>query len=53
MKLSEAGEDRLLAQLLPMLSGNRSVVLGAGDDCAVLRGSWRVSILKPQVLRLR
>ena len=39
MKLSEAGEDRLLAQLLPMLSGNRSVVLGAGDDCAVLRGS--------------
>jgi thiamine-monophosphate kinase len=37
MNLSEAGEDRLLAQLLPMLSRNRSVVLGAGDDCAVVR----------------
>ncbi len=37
MKLSETGEDRLLAQLLPALSRNRSVVLGAGDDCAVVR----------------
>lgn len=41
MKLSEAGEDRLLAQILPTLSRNRLVVLGAGDDCAVLRGSPR------------
>jgi thiamine-monophosphate kinase len=38
MNLGEAGEDRLLAQLLPLLSRNRSVVLGAGDDCAVVRG---------------
>jgi thiamine-monophosphate kinase len=38
MNLSEVGEDRLLAQLLPLLSRNRSVVLGAGDDCAVVRG---------------
>jgi thiamine-monophosphate kinase len=37
MNLGEVGEDRLLAQLLPMLSRNRSVVLGAGDDCAVVR----------------
>ena len=37
MKLSEAGEDRLLAQLLPILSHNDGVVLGAGDDCAVVR----------------
>jgi len=37
MTLGEVGEDRLLAQLLPGLSGNRSVVLGAGDDCAVVR----------------
>ena len=36
MKLGEIGEDRLLAQLLPKLSRNRSVVLGAGDDCAGL-----------------
>ena len=37
MKLREVGEDRLLAQLLPRLSRNRSVVLSAGDDCAVVR----------------
>jgi thiamine-monophosphate kinase len=37
MKLGGVGEDRLLAQLLPGLSRNRSVVLGAGDDCAVVR----------------
>lgn len=37
MKLWEAGEDRLLAQLLPAFSRNSSVVLGAGDDCAVVR----------------
>src|SRR2546421_19597 len=36
MNLGEIGEDRLLAQLLPKLSRNRSVVLGAGDDCAVV-----------------
>lgn len=41
MKLSQAGEDRLLAQLLPALSRNRSVVLGAGDDCAVVRSPRR------------
>src|SRR5664279_513398 len=38
MNLSEVGEDRLLAELLPLLSRNGSVVLGAGDDCAVVRG---------------
>src|SRR6267143_4480893 len=37
MKLREVGEDGLLAQLLPTLSRNSSVVLGAGDDCAVVR----------------
>jgi len=41
MKLREIGEDRLLAQLLPALSRNNSVVLGAGDDCAVVRGPKR------------
>ena len=48
MKLSEAGEDRLLAQLLPALSRNRSVVLGAGDDCAVVRspGGDNLQLLK-------
>ena len=37
MRLSEVGEDRLLAQLLPTLSRNSSVLLGAGDDCAVVK----------------
>lgn len=48
MKLSEAGEDRLLAELLPALSRNRSVVLGAGDDCAVVRfpGRDNLQLLK-------
>lgn len=41
MRLREIGEDRLLAQLLPALSRNSSVVLGAGDDCAVVRGPKR------------
>jgi thiamine-monophosphate kinase len=37
MRLREVGEDRLLAQVLPTLSSNNSVILGAGDDCAVVR----------------
>lgn len=37
MMLREVGEDRLLAQLLPTLFRNSSVVLGAGDDCAVVK----------------
>jgi thiamine-monophosphate kinase len=37
MKLREVGEDRLLTQFLSTLSRNSSVVLGAGDDCAVVR----------------
>jgi thiamine-monophosphate kinase len=41
MKLSELGEDRLLAQLLPTFARNSSVVLGAGDDCAVVQGPGR------------
>lgn len=36
MKLREVGEDRLLAQLLPTFPRNSSVLLGAGDDCAVV-----------------
>jgi len=45
MRLSEAGEDRLLAQILPTLSRNRSVVMGTGDDCAVVQGSQRENLL--------
>jgi thiamine-monophosphate kinase len=48
MKLREVGEDRLLAQLIPKLSRNSSVVVGAGDDCAVVRSPERdnVQLLK-------
>src|SRR5260370_480657 len=37
MKLRELGEDRLLGQLLPSLSIRKDVLVGAGDDCAVVR----------------
>jgi thiamine-monophosphate kinase len=36
MKLREVGEDRLLNQLLSRLPLGKTVVAGAGDDCAVL-----------------
>jgi thiamine-monophosphate kinase len=37
MKLSEVGEDRLLGQLLSRLPLGKTVVAGAGDDCAVIK----------------
>ena len=36
MKLREVGEDKLLDQLLPRLPLGKTVVAGAGDDCAVI-----------------
>ena len=41
MNLREIGEDRLMAQILPTLSRDSSVVLGAGDDCAIVRAPTR------------
>src|SRR5881394_912235 len=35
--LRELGEDKLLAQVFPSLNRNSRVVIGAGDDCAVVR----------------
>ena len=37
IRCGDLGEDRLLAQLLPKLPRNREVVLGAGDDCAIVK----------------
>jgi thiamine-monophosphate kinase len=37
MKLRDLGEDRLIARLVKGLKGRSDVVLGPGDDCAVLR----------------
>ena len=46
MRLRDAGEDRLLEQLLPTLPRKSGIVLGAGDDCALVQpgksGSWQV-----------
>ena len=36
MKLRDFGEDRLLGRLLPRFRLDKSVVAGAGDDCAVV-----------------
>ncbi len=36
MKLGDLGEDQLLDQLLPRLSLKNAVVVGPGDDCAVV-----------------
>jgi thiamine-monophosphate kinase len=48
MKLRELGEDRFLEQLLPSLSIGKDVLVGASDDCAVVRvpGKNRLLLLK-------
>src|SRR5436190_3816959 len=52
MKLGEAGEDRLLEQLLSRLRSGRGVVLGAGDDCALVDSGKRglLDVLKTDCL---
>lgn len=52
MKLSELGEDRLLAQLLPKLHRNRRVIVAAGDDCAIVKsdGRGKLQLLKTDCL---
>lgn len=52
MKLRDLGEDRLLARLLPRLRLKKSVLAGAGDDCAVLQpvGQDKVLLLKTDCL---
>jgi thiamine-monophosphate kinase len=52
MKLRDVGEDRLLEQLLPKLPDNARVVLGAGDDCAIVKSGKRgvLELLKTDCL---
>jgi thiamine-monophosphate kinase len=52
MKLRDVGEDRLLEQLLSKLSSRRGVVLGAGDDCALVESGKRgiLDVLKTDCL---
>ena len=39
MKLRQLGEDRLLSRLVPLLRTRKDVIMGAGDDCAVVLSS--------------
>ena len=48
MNLREVGEDRLLEQLLPKLPRHGGVIVGAGDDCALVKSPGRG---KRQVLK--
>lgn len=52
MKLRELGEDRLLAELLPLLPSNARVLAPAGDDCAVVKlpGFKNLQLLKTDCL---
>ncbi|HYJ03985.1 MAG TPA: thiamine-phosphate kinase [Chthoniobacterales bacterium] len=52
IRCGELGEDRLLDQILPNLPRNRAVLLGAGDDCAVVKSGERgkVQLLKTDCL---
>ncbi|HVF72358.1 MAG TPA: thiamine-phosphate kinase [Chthoniobacterales bacterium] len=52
MKLRDVGEDRLLQQLLPHLHRHSGVLLGAGDDCAIVRSPKRglLQVLKTDCL---
>src|SRR5687767_5007964 len=52
MNLRELGEDRLLEHLLPNLPYHGGVVVGAGDDCAVVKseGRGKLQLLKTDCL---
>jgi thiamine-monophosphate kinase len=52
IRCGELGEDRLLDQLLPNLPRNRGVLLGAGDDCAIVKsgGRGKLQLLKTDCL---
>ncbi len=45
MKLRELGEDRLIAQLMTRLRSRPDVVVGPGDDCAVVVGPGKDRLL--------
>src|SRR2546423_2442815 len=52
MKLRDVGEVRLVEQLLAKLRGGRGIVLGAGDDCALVDSGKRglLDVLKTDCL---
>jgi thiamine-monophosphate kinase len=52
MKLRDVGEDRLLEKLLSKLRAGRGIVLGPGDDCALVDSGKRglLDVLKTDCL---
>ncbi|MGH7786183.1 MAG: thiamine-phosphate kinase, partial [Candidatus Binatia bacterium] len=48
--IAQLGEFGLLAGLLPTLPGGRDVLLGPGDDCAVVRGGGGALLLTVDAL---
>ena len=52
MKLRDVGEDRLLEQLLSKLRAGSGIVLGPGDDCALVESGKRgvLDVLKTDCL---
>jgi thiamine-monophosphate kinase len=52
MKLRDVGEDRLLEQLLSKLRGGPGIVVGPGDDCALVDSGKRdlLDVLKTDCL---
>jgi thiamine-monophosphate kinase len=49
--LADAGEDRVVAEIIARLHAGRGVVVGAGDDCAVLRaGAGHYQLFKTDVV---
>jgi thiamine-monophosphate kinase len=46
MKLNELGEDAVVQGLTRGLKLNRRVILGPGDDCAVVKTAGNLQLLK-------
>lgn len=46
MTLADAGEDQVVAQLIKALPNDARVLVGAGDDCAVVRHGPELLLLK-------
>jgi thiamine-monophosphate kinase len=45
VRVSDFGEDGLLARILPDLSRGKSVLVGAGDDCAIVQNPSRRDLI--------
>ena len=48
--LADLGEDELLRRLLKLLPPRRDVLLGPGDDCALVKPARSLQVLKTDVV---